>query len=180
MKIYFCTYDMPMYLALQKEFEGIPDVECVCADFLQFTKKYPEVECIVSPANAYGYMDGSYDEAITMKFGTGLMAKVQQYILDNYYGEQPVGTSFIIDIPGTDKKLIHTPTMRVPSKIKDQHIIYQSMRTTLMCAIENNVQSIVIPAFGAGVGAVPCADVAKKMKFGYDQVTNRTTLIGKY
>ena len=64
------------------------------------------------------------------------------------FGEQPIGTSIMVPIPNTDKKLIHTPTMRLPSPIKEPLIIYQCMRTTMMMAVSNKIHSIVIPAFG--------------------------------
>lgn len=42
-------------------------------------------------------MDGGVDAAITQFFGKQLQKKVQKYIISNYEGEQPVGTSFIIE-----------------------------------------------------------------------------------
>ena len=49
---------------------------------------------------------------LSLKFGKQLQKRVQKYILDNFEGEQPVGTSFIIH---TEKYahpyLAHTPTM---------------------------------------------------------------------
>ncbi|MBQ7712992.1 MAG: macro domain-containing protein [Clostridia bacterium] len=135
-----------------------------------------EVECVVSPANAFGLMDGGYDAAITAWFGEQLPKRVQRYILENYYGEQPVGTSFLIDAGRDGQKLIHTPTMRVPSKILDPAVVYQSMRTTLMTALGAGVRSIVIPVFGGRTGGVPDGLAAKMMWLGYDQVMrpNRT------
>src|SRR5690606_12862050 len=69
-------------------------------------------ECLASPANSFGLMDGGMDQAITDYFGDQLQQRVQQYIIDEYYGEQPIGTSFII---GTKDEripyLAHTPTM---------------------------------------------------------------------
>lgn len=150
-------------------FHGEPDVECVAAEFDEFLRSNP-VQCIVSPANSYGLMDGGYDLAITRYFGDQLQQRVQQYIIDHYYGEQPVGTSFIIDAGKDGRKLIHTPTMRTPQIIREPLIIYQCMRTTLMCAMENNVESILIPLFGGGCGEVPAKLIAEMMWKAYDQI----------
>ena len=49
-----------------------------------------DVQCVVSPANSYGIMDGGYDGAITRYFGDGLQRCVQDHIINHYYGEQPV------------------------------------------------------------------------------------------
>ena len=77
-----------------------------------------------------------------------------------YFSEQPVGTSFLIEIPGSTKKLIHTQTMRVPSLIREPSVVYQCMRTTLICARQNNVKSLVIPAFGGSCGGIPAQKLA--------------------
>ncbi len=150
-------------------FSDIPDVKVVCDNFTHFMEAH-DVECIVSPANSYGLMDGGYDAAISDYFGKALIPAVQAYIREHFFCEQPVGTSFIIDIPNSTKKLIHTPTMRIPSIIKDPLVVYQCMRTTLICAMQNNVKSIVIPAFGGHCGGVSPVKLALLMRAGYEQL----------
>ena len=44
------------------------------------------------------------------------------------------------------------------------------MRTALMEAINNKVESIVIPTIGGGAGMVPFRMIAKLMKKGYEQI----------
>ncbi|MBR6719641.1 MAG: macro domain-containing protein [Clostridia bacterium] len=171
MKIYLVNVERLMTLAWEEYFREEKDVEIVHADFESFMKTH-KVDAVVSPANSFGLMDGGYDLAITNWFGDNLQKKVQRYIIDNYYGEQPVGSSFVIDIPNSDIKLIHTPTMRVPDIIVDASVVYQCMRSTLMVALNNGIESIVIPAFGCGTGMVKDDDVARMMYFAYKQVTN--------
>ena len=117
MKIYLLDRKHNMVKCWKKYFVGMDDVEVVFNDFANFMEEYV-VECIVSPANSFGLMDGGYDLAITKWFGDGLMRKVQKYIVENFNGEQPVATSFLIDIGYKNIKLIHTPTMREPEAIK--------------------------------------------------------------
>ena len=171
---------MKIYLLDNKEittktwslyFQGCHDVEAVCDDFGHFMDT-EEVECVVSPANSYGLMDGGYDYAISEWFGWDLMKKVQAFILEHYKGEQPVGISFIIDTGVKGIKLIHTPTMRVPSVIKDPMIIYTCMRTCLLTALDNGIRSIVVPAFGGGCGLVPPQTICVMMHEAYKQVMN--------
>ena len=168
MKIYLLERNREGAEALRSVFAE-EEVEVVCDDFASFMLTH-DVECVVSPANAYGLMDGGYDAAITAWYGDGLQKKVQEYILTHYYGEQPVATSFIIDTERSGQKLIHTPTMRVPSRILDPAVIYQAMRTTLMTAIQNGVKSIVIPMFGGLTGGVEYVKIAKLMWMGYRQI----------
>lgn len=170
MKIYFLERSKEKLSWLKKYFKGL-DVELVCDDLESFLDK-TQVECVVSPANAFGLMDGGYDYYITQYFGDQLQKRVQQYIINNYYGEQPLGTSFIIKANDKGQKLIHTPTMQVPKVIVDPFIIYQSMRSTLICALNNKVKSIVIPMFGGGCGEVHPQLIAELMRKAYDQVYN--------
>jgi O-acetyl-ADP-ribose deacetylase (regulator of RNase III) len=151
-------------------FKNTSDVEVVCDDFARFMNSH-EVECVVSPANSYGLMDGGYDFAITDYFGEELPKKVQKYLLENLCGEQPVGTSIMVDI-NEKQKLIHTPSMRIPSHIKDPLVVYNCMRTCLMLAKQNKIKSIVIPAFGGACGNVNFSVIAEMMFNAYTQVSN--------
>lgn len=171
MKIYIINRGEVQLRYVKLYFHGESNVECVAAEFDEFLRSNP-VQCIVSPANAFGLMDGGYDLAITHYFGNQLQKRVQQHIIDHYYGEQPVGTSFMIDAGKEGRKLIHTPTMRTPQPIKDPLVIYQCMRTTLMCAYENNLDSLLIPLFGGGCGEVQPKIIAEMMWKAYDQIHN--------
>ena len=171
MKVYLLDRNKRISDIWKIYFRDEQDVEVVCCGFEKFMENY-NVECIVSPANSYGIMDGGYDLAITEYFGEELMKKVQKYIIRNYYGEQPVGTSFIIETGVKNIKLIHTPTMRIPAKIKEPMVVYQAMRTTLMTALENNIKSIVIPAFGGWCGDMNPQELCELMYEGYRQIMN--------
>ena len=171
MKIYLLDRNFNMIREWEKYFYDVPNVEIVYDDFENFMKTH-KVDCVVSPANSFGLMDGGYDLAISKWFGEGLMESVQSYIINNYYGEQPVATSFTLDSTVEGVKLIHTPTMREPDEIKEPLVVYQCMRTTLIEAIKNNIQEIVIPSFGGGTGCLKHEIIAKMMYQGYMQVMN--------
>ena len=171
MKIYLLDKNHGTTEQWQRYFAEDADVEVVNMYFEDFMNSH-DVDCVVSPANSYGLMDGGYDRAISEYFGWDLMKVVQKKILDECFGEQLVGTSIIVDIPNTNKKLIHTPTMRVPSYIKDPMIVYYCMRSVLMLAIKEGVQSIVIPAFGGACGGLRSDVIAYMMKAAYLQVMN--------
>src|SRR5689334_11513044 len=80
-------------ISFQTHFDGLPNVEVVTGYFEQL----PKFDCMVSAANSFGLMDGGVDAAITRFFGYALVERVQQRILDEYLGEQPVGTSLIVE-----------------------------------------------------------------------------------
>lgn len=171
MKIYLLDRKAIMEDCWSAYFRNEPDVTVVCDNLAHFLDTI-EVDCVVSPANSYGLMDGGFDLALSGYFGWGLQERVQEYIVKNFKGEQPVATSFIIDTGKDDIMLIHTPTMRRPFAVKDPMIVYQCTRTSLMCALENNVESIVIPAFCGEYGEVSPKVIAKLMYEAYKQIMN--------
>lgn len=185
MKIYLLDINKEMTDAWRSHFEEPHDSRiCVVNDnFAHFMESHPNVEAIVSPANSFGLMDGGYDKAIVDYFGKGIMHAVQNAIMNQWRGEQPVGTSMVVysdkflyedDIFRSSicQILIHTPTMRVPEVIIDPRIVYQCMRTTLLKVIREEVSSVVIPAFGGGCGKVPCDVIARMMYLAYQQICN--------
>src|SRR5690625_1566764 len=99
-------------------------------------------ECLASPANSFGLMDGGIDGAITSYFGDQLQKRVQQRIIDEYYGEQPVGTSFIVETNNVKiPYLAHTPTMRVPADIRGTDNVYKATKATLVAAKQEGIET---------------------------------------
>ena len=147
MQIYLLERDPEKnkYLSLYFQGENIKILNEDFSDFMNDNKE--KIQCVVSPANSFGLMDGGFDLALSKWYGNQLQERVQEYIIKNFYGEQPVGTSFIKPTNKDNQYLIHTPTMRTPQAIVDPRIIYQCMRTTLLVAIKNNIKSILIPMF---------------------------------
>src|SRR5687768_12354429 len=123
--------------AWEKHFAGLPGVSIVGGLF----EELPEFDCMVSAANSFGLMDGGVDAAITRFFGPELQIAVQRRILHEYRGEQPVGTSMIVDT-GHDRHphLAHTPTMRVPMSIARTDNVYRAMWAMLIAVSRHNQQ----------------------------------------
>lgn len=185
MKIYLLDINKDMTDAWKRYFKCYTNVEIINDDFATFMNNHPEIDTVVSPANSFGLMDGGYDLAITNYFGKQLMEDVQLEIIENWHGEQPVGTSISVPIKDARGKnlfakdnigrkslmiLIHTPTMRTPEVINDYRIIYQCMRTTLIEAEEIDSRYVVIPAFGGSCGQVPYDEIARLMCLAYTQI----------
>ena len=158
-----------MVRAWDSLFARCNNIRVIHSSLQDYIADNPDIKCVVSPANAFGQMTGGFDLAISGIFGWELQDKVKEELLIKFYGEQPIGSSICIDIPGWDAKLIHTPTMRTPSRIKDSEIIYTCMRSTLICAMENlnPGDTIIIPAFGALCGGIDKELVAEEMYDAY-------------
>ena len=146
-----------------------PNVEIIHSslnEYMQGNKN--SVAAIVSPANSFGLMDGGFDAAIRnwylLEFDTDIIPIVQGEIAYKYYGEQPVGTSLPVFIPGTGSYILHTPTMWRPEVIDDYMTIYHCTRSAIITAMNAELDTIVIPAFGGCCGKVPFSVIADLME----------------
>lgn len=170
-KLILVAPDLLLYKAFQKYFADFSNVEIVNDRFQWIT----EYDCLVSPANSFGMMDGGMDAAIIDFFSRSLEDRVQQCILDDYLGEQPIGTSLIVETGHTKHPfLAHTPTMRVPMKIQGTDIPYVAMWAMLLAVRQYNKQfpgsinSVVCPGLGTGIGKVSYTEAARQMALAYD------------
>lgn len=142
--------------------------------FRGFFEKLKSYDCIVSPANSFGLMDGGIDLALTQFFGTGLMARVQAQILQKFGGEQPVGTAIIVETGHVEFPfLAHAPTMRVPADIRGTDHVYRAMLAVL-CAIrrhnetsDQKIRTVACPGLGTGTGNVPVKSAASQMELAW-------------
>ena len=156
--------------AWEKQFEDLPDVSIVAGRF----EELPGFDCIVSPANSFGLMDGGADAAISRFYGYDLQETVQCRILDEYLGEQPVGTSMIVET-GLEAHpyLAHTPTMRVPMKIARTDNVYRAMCAMLIAVRRHNrtadrrIGVVACPGLGTRTGQVPLGEAAYQMAIAY-------------
>ncbi|EAM4818863.1 phage tail protein [Salmonella enterica subsp. enterica serovar Pomona] len=176
-KLILSAPEPAMAAAFECYFQNTDNVEIIPEPF----ETIPEFDCMVSAANSFGLMDGGVDAAITTYFGTQLQRRVQKYIIQEYLGEQPVGTAFITETgDGEHPWLIHAPTMRVPLIIDGTDAVYNATRAALLAIFQHNksvaeykkIKSVVFPAMGAGCGQVPPDSVARQMRLAWDGFSN--------
>lgn len=156
--------------AWRKHFDGLPNVEVIAGYF----QELPEFDCMVSAANSFGLMDGGVDLAIIRFFGNRLQVTVQNRILSEYLGEQPVGTSMIVKTGNPQYPYIaHTPTMRVPMEIAHTDNVYKAMWAMLLAVRNHNldderkIKTIACPGLGTATGRVPYPEAARQMAVAY-------------
>ena len=156
-------------------FRDAPGVEVVLGRF----EDLPRYDCFITAANSFGQMDAGVDAAVVRYFGLNLMWRVHDVILADYLGEQPVGTSFLVETEDPDHPFVaHTPTMRVPMAIDRTDYVYLAMRAALLAIYRHNrdggrpIEVVACPGLGTGYGCVPPAEAARQMAMAYHHHRN--------
>lgn len=160
-----------MAAAFRERFAGLPGVRIVPQMFQDLEAH----DGFVTAGNAFGIMTAGVDAAVVARLGESLMARVQHRIMDEYWGEQPVGTAFVI---GTSDPAIpflcHAPTMRVPGSIEGTDKVYAATWAALLAIAAHNrrrdnppIEVAAFPAMGTGFGGVPVGEAARQMAAAY-------------
>ena len=162
--------DREMCEAFTERFAGLPNVRVV-RDWFENLAPH---DCFVTAGNAYGIMNAGIDAVVVQRFGEPIMKAVQHRIMDAYFGEQPVGTAFVM--PTGDPTLpflCHAPTMRVPGNIECTDKVYTATWAAFLAVQAHNqtsaqrIEIVAMPAMGTGFGGVPFSEAARQMAVAY-------------
>ena len=136
-------------------------------------------DCMVSAANSFGLMGGGVDRAIVEFFGDDLESRVRSHIVREFRGEQPVGTSFIIETGHPEHPfLAHTPTMRVAQPIAGTDNVYRAMQAMLLAVWNHNrtqdrsIGVVACPGLGTATGRLPYDRAANQMALAFEHFIN--------
>lgn len=171
-KIYLVDVDPELVNEWQVAFADIDIVEPVSSDYFEVP-----ADCLVSPANSFGFMDGGLDAVISYELGDAIQVKVQSEIVTRYHGELPVGCAVIVE---TDNKvwpyLISAPTMRIPEDVSQSVNAYLAFRAILLEIAKFNqqnpktkIKSLLCPGLATGIGNMSAKRCATQMKEAYVQ-----------
>ncbi|KAH8999932.1 macro domain-like protein [Lactarius hatsudake] len=152
-----------------------------------------QCDCIVSPANSFGIMDGGYDLALSLAFGLGadgmntLTRQVQRALHVQSHGYLPPGSCLITSLPedlaGINgnrfgaSSIAVMPTMRYPVDVRwHQDLIYNVMWNLLVQVTRWNrepgvagntgvkkIERILMTGLATGTGRVSAQRCAKQM-----------------
>jgi O-acetyl-ADP-ribose deacetylase (regulator of RNase III) len=167
--------DTEMCDAFRVRFDGLPRVTVIQSRF----EDLPPHDCFVTAANSFGIMNAGIDAAVVRFHGEDLMRRIQFRIMDEYLGEQPIGTSFIEPTGNVLYPFVaHSPTMRVPGSIAGTDKVYAATWASLIAVYRHKalndtaIESVAFPAMGAGFGGVPYTEVARQMAAAYRHYLN--------
>lgn len=167
MKIQLIDENKEMCNQWKIHFKDCKDVVIYCGDFFSLS-----TDCVVSPANSFGFMDGGLDLVISKVIGWQVQEKLQKQIQEKYFGELLVGQAELVE---TDFKeipfCIVAPTMRVPQILKDTVNVYLASKAIFyLLKNESRINTVTISGLGTGVGKVPYDVCAKQMKQAYNDI----------
>ena len=170
MKIQLIDRSTEMCNEWKKHFEGCNDVIIHHGDFFSLP-----TDCIVSPANSFGFMDGGLDRTISKKLGWEIQKRLQEKIKHSMTGELLVGKAMLITTDNIDiPYCISAPTMRVPMILGRESVnVYLATKAVFAMlqeydGIQPPINTITISGMGTGVGRVPCEICARQMRQAYE------------
>lgn len=169
MKIILCDLNPRLVAEWQRAFGKVSNVEMYCSDIFEH-----KADCIVSPANSYGLMDGGIDAAYTKFFGPDLQKNLQSLIKELPMRELLVGQTLVVPTNNPEIPfLISAPTMRIPLDVHDTPNPYLAFKAVLIAARINVFNSILCPGLGTLTGNVSPEDCARQMYLAYKDFTDK-------
>lgn len=171
MKITVVDRNQATAAVFAEQFANVAEVEVACCSFEQLA----DFDCIVTAGNSFGLMDAGMDLAVVRYFGSIVMERIQQVILKDFLGEQPVGTSFLVPTDHAVHPFVaHAPTMRIPMNINGTDNIYLACWSTLVAIHRHNVgearkiTSVAFPGLGTGTGGVHPGEASLQMRLAIE------------
>lgn len=165
LKLHLTDSDEEVATALRDAFCRFADVEVRHGNILSSAE-----QCIVSPANSFGFMDGGFDLELYSFFGPSIQVRVQEAIQRRPEGHLPIGASLVIHT-GHERIpfLIIAPTVTLPEQVEPSNA-YRAMRAVLRAAqaAHTSFSNIFCPGLTTGVGGVDPNEAAKQMARAYD------------
>jgi len=156
---------------LRWQFRSHPEVQIVCGRF----EDLPSFDCIATAGNSFGLMDAGMDLAVVRFFGRTVMERIQKGILEDYLGEQPVGTCILVPTDHAGHPFVaHAPTMRIPMNIQGTDHVYLAMWAILTAIHRHNrsesrkIDCLACPGLGTGTGGVDSLEAALQLCLAYE------------
>ena len=162
--IIICNIDTDLTDLINKHLGEFP-INYYNGDFRRIDESF---ECIVSPGNSFGLMDGGVDAIIRSYFNDNFVVDIQTALLNETGGFHQPGGCVLIDVSNDDnncKYLAHCPTMAVPMKIKHSVSVGSNYETIYYCIwnmlisihkhnrkSSDKIKTVVCPCLGTGVG----------------------------
>lgn len=172
-KIVFAERDHDSYNALRKHFGDSFNVEVLRCEISQIS----QADCVVYPSNSYGLFDDNLGKSLDFILNN-ISSRVRHVIDNVYYGEQPVGSCFLLDTHSSKFKFFaHVPVTRFYHHTLP-HYPYYAFRALLSTVLNHNkvsdqpITSIICSSFALtnnndSDSLLSPDEVARQMRLAY-------------
>ena len=159
--------------------DTLPNLEVRCCNFEAVPKD--DYTIVFTPGNSYGQMTGGFDLAVRNVWPAS-EAYVQIAISEARNGMLAIGDYVMVSLPAAmplfpHKRLIYTPTMRIPMSIAGTENVYwayraafQGLQRAVRGMILNEDVVVLIPAFGTSAGHMDPIKAAMQCKLAYEHI----------
>lgn len=155
-----------------------------CPEFLTLEKNV----CWVSPANAFGQMNGGIDyyldEMVLQDISLIVQKRIEEIGQTSKTGKKylPVGSSVIVQHPNSKQFLISAPTMLFPSDVSSTKNAQHAFNSILALidhynlnlkeetngTKNNKIKKLMCCGLATGVGGMEFPELARQLKDGFD------------
>lgn len=176
--ITFAEKDNKVVNELNKHFSDSLNVNVFRCDVSQIS----EADCVVAPSNSYGIMNDNKKNNHSIQKSINLLLdniepRVKNVINSIYYGEQPVGTGFLLETSNERFKFMaHVPVKMYDEDIENTSNAYLAFRALLVCILnhnkvsENKIKSIVCSSFCTDNGIMHPHKAVRQLRVAYGMV----------
>lgn len=183
--ITICNIDEDLKTVFDEHLSKYNNMSYYNGDFRDLPDSF---DCIVSPGNSFGLMDGGVDGIIKSYFkAIDICIVVQTKLLEEVGGIHQPGSCILVNTTNDNnscKYLAHCPTMIIPMKIKDYSVIYWCIWHLLVSVHKHNkinefnqIKHILCPCLGTGVGKVKYEYFIKLFKLALENFNDYIKLI---
>lgn len=142
-----------------------------------------DYDCIITPGNSFGIMDGGFDKVVADKF-PDVQDIVQGTIRRQGGNELQVGRAVIV--PLTDNSMLcYAPTMRFPSPIKMKDLAYTVAYAAFLEIFlfnkmfpDREIKQVVMPLFCTATGGMPANVSYDQIVYAYEQLSGGPSTSG--
>ena len=178
MDFHFISLDNNLPNLFKKIFGDLPNFSCSVGDI----RDVPSYDCLVSPANSFGLMDGGIDLYLSVMVSKNVnyLGKiVRKVIAKKFSGEQPIGTCIIVETSNSKYPfLAHSPTMSIPMNVDETLNAYYAFKAVLEEINKHNernekkIKTVLTTTFCTGCGKMSLEKSLEQMRFAYNVVKN--------
>lgn len=140
-----------------------------------------DYDCITCPSNSIGIMDEGFGCDVCTYFGWGVMQRTQQKIIDEFCGEQPVGSCILVETGNARHPwLAHTAVMYgANDNLEQTYNVYNTLWSTLLAIRSHNkthkpdkaIRKVLMPV--QAIVGMELDKVAQQLSFAFSNFINR-------